>query len=103
MKEVSDKLTIRILIGRQEHEINIRRQDEEVFRKAAKIITEQLGRYEQKFRGQSYETYLSITLLDFVVHSIRHQKDMDFVLDSIKDISKEIDEELDSIKEKEHL
>ena len=28
---------------------------------------------------------------------------MDFVLDSIKDISKEIDEELDSIKEKEHL
>lgn len=103
MNEVSDKLTIRILIGRQEHEINIRRQDEEVFRKAAKIITEQLGRYEQKFRGQSYETYLSITLLDFVVHSIRHQKDMDFVLDSIKDISKEIDDELDSIKEKEHL
>jgi len=80
MNEVNDKLTIRILIGRQEHEINVRRQDEEVFRKAAKIITEQLGRYEQKFRGQSYETYLSITLLDFVVHSIRHQKDIDLLI-----------------------
>ena len=100
MKELSDTLPIRITLGRQEYDIKVKRQDEEIFRKAAKMINEKLGKYEQKFIGQSYEKYLSISLLDFAVHSIRLQQDKDvsYFMESIKELSDEIDDTLSNIK-----
>lgn len=40
MSEVNDKLNIQLMIGNQMHPITIRREQEEIFRKAAKQINE---------------------------------------------------------------
>ena len=69
VSSVNDKLSIQLMIGKQMHPITIRRDKEEIFRKAAKNINERLGRYQESYPNLSYESCVSITLLDFAVEA----------------------------------
>lgn len=73
-KDKKDKLVIQLLIGKQVYPITVRRDQEEVYRKAARLINEKLGRYEQSYPNLSYERYTSVALLDFAVQVIQTQK-----------------------------
>ena len=53
MEEKKDKLVIQLLIGKQVYPITVRRDQEEVYRKAARQINEKLGRYEQSYPNLS--------------------------------------------------
>ena len=61
VSSVNDKLSIQLMIGKQMHPITIRRDKEEIFRKAAKNINERLGRYQESYPNLSYESCVSIT------------------------------------------
>ena len=67
MSEVKDKLIIKLMIGNQMYPISVKREQEEIFRKAAKDINEKLQRYQTTYPNQGYEKYMSIALLDFAV------------------------------------
>ena len=67
MAEVKDKLIIKLMIGNQMYPISVKREQEEIFRKAAKDINEKLQRYQTTYPNQGYEKYMSIALLDFAV------------------------------------
>ena len=67
MDSKSDKLVIQLLIGKQVFPITIKREQEEIYRKASQMINEKLGRYEQSYPNLGYERYTSVALLDFVV------------------------------------
>ena len=77
MEDKKDKLVIQLLIGKQVFPITIRRDQEEIYRKASKMITEKLGRYEQSYPNLSYERYTSVALLDFAVQVIQLQQQKD--------------------------
>lgn len=77
MEEKKDKLVIQLLIGKQVFPITIRREQEEIYRKASKMITDKLGRYEQSYPNLSYERYTSVALLDFAVQVIQMQQQKD--------------------------
>lgn len=77
MEEKKDKLVIQLLIGKQVYPITVRRDQEEVYRKAARQINEKLGRYEQSYPNLSYERYTSVALLDFAVQVIQTQMQND--------------------------
>lgn len=78
MEEVkSDKLVIQLLIGKQVYPITVRRDQEEIYRKASRMINEKLARYEQSYPNLSYERYTSVALLDFAVQVIQLQKNQD--------------------------
>ena len=47
MEDKKDKLVIQLLIGKQVFPITIRRDQEETYRKASKMITDKLGRRKQ--------------------------------------------------------
>ena len=47
--EVSEKFVIRLLIGKHTYPITVRRDQEEIYRRAAREINEKLGRYEQAY------------------------------------------------------
>ena len=76
-KDKKDKLVIQLLIGKQVYPITVRRDQEEVYRKAARLINENRGRYEQSYPNLSYERYTSVALLDFAVQVIQTQKQKD--------------------------
>ena len=67
MNTDSDKLIIKLMIGNQLYPISVKREQEELFRKAAKDINEKLQRYQTTYPNQGYEKYMSIALLDFAV------------------------------------
>ena len=48
VSSVNDKLSIQLMIGKQMHPITIRRDKEEIFRKAAKNINERLRSEERR-------------------------------------------------------
>ena len=70
-KNKADKLNIQLMIGNHMHPITIRRELEEVFRKAAKKINDKLSRYRESYPNLSYERCMSITLLDFAVYALQ--------------------------------
>ncbi|EJX00877.1 Cell division protein ZapA-like protein, partial [gut metagenome] len=59
----TEKLVIRLMIGNQMYPISVKREQEEIFRKAAKDINEKLQRYQSTYPNQGYEKYMSIALL----------------------------------------
>ena len=71
MNESQDKFVIQLMIGKQIFPISIRRDQEEVFRKAAKQINEKLARYQTAYPNQGYENYMSVALLDFAVNVLQ--------------------------------
>lgn len=77
MEENSEKMVIRLLVGKQIYPITVMRDQEEIYRKAAKLINERLARYEQSYPGLSYERYTSVALLDFTTQVIQLQNRQD--------------------------
>lgn len=73
MPSSDDKLVIQLLIGKQMHAITVLREQEEIYRKAARLINEKLGRYEQSYPHLGTERYMSVALLDFAVQVIQAQ------------------------------
>lgn len=92
MEDKKDKLVIQLLIGKQVFPITVRREQEEIYRKASKMITDKLGRYEQSYPNLSYERYTSVALLDFAVQVIQmqQQKDVSPYEQTIERLTKEI-------------
>lgn len=92
MEDKKDKLVIQLLIGKQVFPITVRREQEEIYRKASKMITDKLGRYEQSYPNLSYERYTSVALLDFAVQVIQmqQQKDVSPYEQTIDRLTKEI-------------
>lgn len=72
---LSDRLTIQLMIGKQLHPITIRREMEEIFRKAARNINERLSRYQESYPSLGYERCMAITLLDFAVEALQAAHD----------------------------
>lgn len=91
-KDKKDKLVIQLLIGKQVYPITVRRDQEDVYRKAARLINEKLGRYEQSYPNLSYERYTSVALLDFAVQVIQTQKQKD--QSPYEDVVKRLTEEI---------
>lgn len=77
MQDINDKLVIQLMIGNQIYPISVKREQEELFRKAAKQINEKLNRYRVAYPNQGYEKYMSIALLDFAVKALQAESDND--------------------------
>jgi hypothetical protein len=94
MPNNEDKLVIKLMVGNQLYPISVRRDQEEVFRRAAKDINEKLQKYQTTYPNQGYEKYMSIALLDFAVRALQIEKDNSTSLysDIITALTKEIEQ-----------
>lgn len=93
---------IQLLIGNKLRTFPIRRDMEEYYRKAAEIINIRFNTYQQHFKGQSYEDYLSTVLLDFAMKIVMAESanDTEPFVKSMKQLTEEINELFESKKEK---
>lgn len=94
MPNIEDKLVIKLMVGNQLYPISVRRDQEEVFRRAAKDINEKLQKYQTTYPNQGYEKYMSIALLDFAVRALQIEKDNSTALynDIIATLTTEIEQ-----------
>ena len=94
MESGNDKLVIQLMVGKQIYPITVKREQEEIYRKASRMINEKLGRYEQSYPNVGYERYTSVALLDFAVQvlQLQAQKDDTLYADTVQRLTAELDE-----------
>ncbi len=94
--EVSEKLVIQLLIGKNLQQVTVKRDQEEIFRKAAMLINERLNKYKTAYPNQVDVKYMSIALLDFAVKVLQMENNIDTLpfSESIERLTKEVEEVL---------
>jgi len=89
---MTEKLSIRIKIDGREYPLKVLREEEEKFRKAAKIINDTLIQYRQKYSNSSTQDFLAMTAFQFVVKTLELEEAVDRM--PLYDELKRLDEEL---------
>jgi hypothetical protein len=94
MNDVSEKFTIQLRIGNQTYPITIRRDMEEIYRKATQQINDKLNLYKSHFPNQGEEKYMSMVMLDIAVKRIQceMQNDTEPFMVSLDKLTQEIEE-----------
>src|SRR5574344_2968266 len=89
-----EMLAITVLIADRTYRLNIRRDEEEVVRKAAKMIEDKLNLYGNRYKVDKDERdkYLSMIALDLAVNFCKmdSEKDMEPMADKIKELNLEL-------------
>jgi cell division protein ZapA len=89
---MTEKLSINIKIDGRNYPLKVDRQEEEKFRKAAKIINDIVLQYRQKYLTSDSQDFLAMTAIQFVVKSIDLENQVD--RSPFYDELKKLDEEL---------
>ena len=64
------KFHIKLQIVGRYYPLVIEREDEERFRKAARLINEKVAQYKQKYRDKDVQDFLAMTSLQFVLKEL---------------------------------
>ena len=89
---MTDKLPIRIKIDGREYPLKVDRDDEEKYRKAAKIINDIILQYRQKYSSSNTQDILAMTAFQFVLKATELEEKVD--QSPLFDELKKLDEEL---------
>ena len=90
---LSKKMKIKLLIDCQHYPLNIRREDEQLYRDAAKLIDNALNYYRRLNPDLSSNNYWAMTALEFAFHflSMKDKNDTHPYLEKIEELTKELD------------
>ena len=89
---MTEKLSINIKIDGRSYPLKVDKENEEKFRKAAKIINDIVLQYRQKYQASDPVDVLAMTAFQFVLKSIDLEEKVD--RSPLFDELKKIDEEL---------
>lgn len=97
---MTDKLSINIKIDGRNYPLKVDREEEERYRKAAKIINDIVLQYRQKYVTRDSQDVLAMTAIQFVLKSIELEEKVESspLLDDLKRLNEEIGDYL-SLKE----
>ena len=94
---MDEKLSIRVNVADRFYPLKIDRKQEEVIRKAAKMINEKVLQYKQRYKDKDTQDFLAMASLQYVIKVIEaeNKTDVSPVLDEIKMMEQELREFLD--------
>ena len=94
---MDEKLSIRVSVADRYYPLKIDRNQEEVIRKAAKMIHEKVLQYKQRYKDKDTQDFLAMASLQYVIKVIEaeNKTDVSPVLDEIKVMEQELREFLD--------
>lgn len=72
---MDDKLSIRVNVADRYYPLKVNREDEEVIRRAARIINEKVLQYKQKYTDKDTQDFLAMASLQFVNQLISLQQE----------------------------
>lgn len=88
------KFHIKLQIVGRYYPLVIEREEEERFRKAAKLINEKVAQYKQRYRDKDVQDFLAMTSLQFVLKELDLKKELDNqpLITAIRDLTEELEE-----------
>jgi cell division protein ZapA len=94
---MDEKLSIRVNVADRFYPLKIDRSQEEVIRKAAKMINEKVLQYKQRYKDKDTQDFLAMASLQYVIKVIEaeNKTDVSPVLEEIKAMEQELREFLD--------
>ncbi len=97
---MTEKLSINIKIDGRNYPLKVDRENEEKYRKAAKIINDIVLQYRQKYVTSDSQDVLAMTAIQFVLKSIELEEKVDRspLFDELKKLDEELGDYL-SLKE----
>ncbi len=97
---MAEKLSINIKIDGRNYPLKVDRENEEKYRKAAKIINDIVLQYRQKYVTSDSQDVLAMTAIQFVLKSIELEEKVDHspLFDELKKLDEELGDYL-SLKE----
>ncbi len=92
-----DKLSIKINIGTKYYPMRINREEEEIIRRAAKIINDKFNQYQNKYAEREAFDLLAMTSLQFVKQLLEceQRNDLTAFNEDLKLINDELSQLLD--------
>ncbi len=90
---MDDKLSIRINIGDKYYPMRINRDEEELIRKATKIINDKLTQYRTKYAERDMVDLLAMTALQYTKNFL--ERDIEDSLSSVTDEIRQVNIELE--------
>ncbi|MBN2595275.1 cell division protein ZapA [Labilibaculum sp. A4] len=94
---MDEKLSIRVNVADRFYPLKIDRNQEEVIRKAAKMINEKVLQYKQRYKDKDTQDFLAMASLQYVIKVIEaeNKTDVSPVLEEVKAMEQELREFLD--------
>lgn len=89
---MTEKLSIKIKIDGRDYPLKVDRENEEKYRKAAKIINDIVLQYRQKYLNSDSQDFLAMTTFQFVLKNIELEEKVD--RSPLFDELKKLDEDL---------
>jgi cell division protein ZapA (FtsZ GTPase activity inhibitor) len=89
---MTEKLSIKIKIDGRDYPLKVDRENEEKYRKAAKIINDIVLQYRQKYLNSDSQDFLAMTAFQFVLKNIELEEKVD--RSPLFDELKKLDEDL---------
>jgi len=88
------KLSIKINIGDKLYPLRIERNEEELIRKASKLINDKLNQYRSKYEERDLTDLLAMTTLQFTKKYLEMEADQNYAAleNEIKQINSELEE-----------
>jgi len=93
-----DLVTLNLLIADRTYRIKVHPKDEEVVRKTAKTINDQLLEYKKQFAGKDMQDYLAMVLIWFATEQnagITNQVNMDHISSRLQTLENLIDQAIE--------
>ena len=96
---MEEKLPIKVQIAERYYPLKIERRDEEKIRKAAKLISDKLIQYKQRYTDKDSQDFLAMAALQFVIQLLDCESKQNLV--SLEEDLKALNEELDILLKEE--
>lgn len=95
MEDNKDTFTIHVWLNGLKLPLTIRREDEEIYRKAAKMVENHIKAYREKMTQRSMEEILTITAYNIAVIATKmaYKEDIHPVVKKIEELNQLFDEE----------
>ena len=90
----NDTIKIKVKIADYTHPMTIKRSEEEMYRKAAKLVDRRYTNYKEAYKSISDENMiLTFVALDFALQTLKlkEEKDVDIINEKIENLTKEIE------------
>lgn len=96
---MSDKLNIKLTIAGKSYPLSIERRDEEKYRRAEGEINGLVTEFRGRFRAET-EDYLALAAIQIALANVEMEmsRSLGEEIDALKDIDRELDEYLNSLK-----
>ena len=90
---MDDKLSIKVNIAERYYPLKIDRNDEELIRRAARMINEKVLQYKQKYIDKDTQDFLAMAALQFVIKLLNAEmnKDGSPFEDGIRELNNELE------------